>query len=475
MASRRDLIQGYQFAARRVVSAVVMRQTDPTEWPFRRLGGAGFGSIMVAIIVMAAVGIYGLIVPGGKTSWQAGNTVIVVKETGASYVYIKGELHPTLNFTSAVLLAGSSQITSTSSASLVGYKRGVELGIPGAPASLPKDADLVQPPWTLCTQQIPNSSGKPVSRTRLVVGRNPNGGADLGDRALLVTDMGTPAKQQNLGEWLIWRDHRYWLKDLNVDRVALQLDNVVNVPVGSAWLQTLSKGQDIEPMTVDGAGSPSHAVPNVSVTAGQVLAVQQDKGTVYYLAGADSLQPISRLQADVQMAGSGQSSPQSLSSGDAAAATKAQPPSTQVEQPPPSRPGFVDLTSSDTVLCSAYANGSTAPTVLVNSTIPGGGGLPTAAVTTSGTPLADRVWVPPGRAALVESLESPKADSGPMYLVTDEGIRYAIPSSDVLNTFALLPSHASKLPASLLSRIPEGPVLDPDTASAALALEQTDN
>src|SRR4051812_36395510 len=137
MASRRDLIQGYQFAARRVVSAVVMRQTDPTEWPFRRLGGAGFGSIMVAIIAMAAGGIYGLIVPGGKTSWQAGNTVIVVKETGASYVYIKGELHPTLNFTSAVLLAGSNQITSTSSKSLAGYKRGVELGIAGAPASLP--------------------------------------------------------------------------------------------------------------------------------------------------------------------------------------------------------------------------------------------------------------------------------------------------------------------------------------------------
>src|SRR5437764_7145093 len=119
MASRRDLIQSFQFAARRVVSAVVMRQTDPAEWPYRRLGGAGFGAVMVTVIALAAVGIYGLISPGGKTSWKDGNTVIVVKETGASYVYIDGELHSVLSFTSAALLANTTDITSTSSGSLV--------------------------------------------------------------------------------------------------------------------------------------------------------------------------------------------------------------------------------------------------------------------------------------------------------------------------------------------------------------------
>ena len=97
MASRRDLIQSFQFAARRVVSAVVMRQTDPVEWPNRRLGGAGFGALMVTVIALAAVGIYGMIVPGGKTSWKDGRSIIVVKETGAPYVYLEGKLHPVSN------------------------------------------------------------------------------------------------------------------------------------------------------------------------------------------------------------------------------------------------------------------------------------------------------------------------------------------------------------------------------------------
>src|SRR5947208_14301668 len=136
MASRRDLIQSFQFAARRVVSAVVLRETDPREWPFRRLGGAGFGTLMVTVIMLAAVGIFGLILPGGKTSWKDGRTVIVVKETGAAYVYLDGKLHPVLNFASAALLVGSTAVTPTSRASLVGVPRGVVLGIEGAPNTL---------------------------------------------------------------------------------------------------------------------------------------------------------------------------------------------------------------------------------------------------------------------------------------------------------------------------------------------------
>lgn len=476
MASRRDLIHGYQFAARRVVSAVVMRQTDPTEWPFRRLGGAGFGTIMVAVIALAAVGIYGLIVPGGKTSWKAGGTVIVVKESGASYVYIKGELHPTMNFTSAVLLAGSTTITSTSAASLAGYKRGVELGIVGAPDTLPTNKDLVAPPWSLCTQQTPNANGKQVNRTRLVVSRSPNQGSRPGEAALLVTDMGTPEHQEAGDQYLIWHDQRYKLVDPNDDRVALKLDNDVDVPVGSAWLQALPAGDDIGAIAVPGAGSPSHAVPGVSVTAGQVLRVNsQDKGTVFYLAGTDQLVPISPLQADIQTAAS-QQSVQELSPNDAAAATKASPQATTRNQAPTTVPDFVrPQDSASTVLCAAYSNNSFSPKILVDSAIPEGGGLPTEQTTSSKVPLADRVWVPPGKAALVESLASPKSSDGPVYLVTDQGRRYPVPSDDVLSMLGLSKSKASKLPASLLERIPEGPALDPGAAQAALAEEQADN
>jgi hypothetical protein len=118
MASRRDLVHSIQFASRRVVSAVVLREPDPAEWPNRRLGGAGFAGVMLTVIALAAVGVYGMVVKGGKTSWKDGRSIIVVSETGATYVYIENRLHPALNFTSAALLVGSTQVTKVSKASL---------------------------------------------------------------------------------------------------------------------------------------------------------------------------------------------------------------------------------------------------------------------------------------------------------------------------------------------------------------------
>jgi hypothetical protein len=131
---------------------------------------------------------------------------------------------------------------------------------------------------------------------------------------------------------------------------------------------------------------------------------------------------------------------------------------------------------SDTVVCAGYTDASFAPQVLVDSAIPVGGGVPTSGVGADGTTkLADRVWVPPGRAALVESLLSPDEKEGALYLVTDTGRRYAIPSTDVLRFFSLANSkHISKLPSGLVVRIPEGPALNPDDARAALQQEKAD-
>jgi type VII secretion protein EccB len=466
MASRRDLIESFQFAARRVVSAVVMRQTDPTEWPYRRLGGAGFGAVMVTVIALAAVGIYGLISPGGKTSWQDGRTVIVVKETGAPYVYLDGKLHAVLNFSSAALLAGTTAVTSTGGASLMGVPRGVELGIPDAPSTLPRDKDLVLPPWSLCTKQVPDTAGNLVSRTRMVVGRGPRQGTPTGEKALLVTD--TADNQL----YLVWHDLRFPLTDEDTDRVAMGLDNQVTVPVGDAWLKALPAGQAIGPMATAGSGQPSNAVPGA--TTGQVLAVhdpgQPDR---YYLAGADRLVPISQLQALIQRAAGATLQP--VSPATAAAALKGPLAPTGPTQPPASVPDFARPGPSSTVVCAAYSDGSFSPQVLIDSEIPAGGGLPTGSRSPNGTPLADRVWVPPGRGALVEAMPSPEATDGPLYLVTDLGRRYAVPSTTVLSSLGLTEAHISRLPASLLVRLPEGPALAPDAARAALQEEQNQN
>ena len=463
MAGRRDLIQGYQFAARRVVSAVVARETDPAEWPLRRLGGAGFGTIMLTVVVLAGFGIYGLIFPGGKVSWKDGRSVIVERETGARYVYLGQRLHPALNFASAALLVGSSAVISTAHRSLAGVRRGVELGIPGAPDAVPGTKDLVDPPWSICSEQVRDSTGRLVTRTALAVSRAPVLGNRTAERALLLTNTTSNAW------YLVWHDHKYRITDTSVVGAALGLDQQVNVPVGAAWLDTLPDGLSIGPLEVPGAGTQSKAVPGV--TTGQVLVVDS---STYYLAQTDRLVSLTELQARVQLAAprTGRAVAVEASAVSAAKVVPAAPASDV--QPPFSRPEFVRPATAEVTLCASFSDGSFAPAVYVDSRVPAGGGTPTTRVTKDGTALADRVWVPPGKAALVRALPSPTATDGPVYLITDTGKRYAVPTPDALRALGFsAASRVGRLPAGVLVRIPEGPPLDPVAARAALANEPT--
>ncbi|MFD0788570.1 type VII secretion protein EccB, partial [Micromonospora azadirachtae] len=122
MATRRDQLQSYQFMTQRVISAFVMRETDPQQSPLRRGIGALFGGLMVAVLVAAGVGIYGLLTKVGGESWRKPGSVVVEKENGATYVYLDGRLHPTLNYTSARLAVGrpGAPVARVSSSTLVG-------------------------------------------------------------------------------------------------------------------------------------------------------------------------------------------------------------------------------------------------------------------------------------------------------------------------------------------------------------------
>ena len=47
MPSRQDQLHSYQFMVQRVVAALVMRETDPAQSPFRRAAGASLASVLV--------------------------------------------------------------------------------------------------------------------------------------------------------------------------------------------------------------------------------------------------------------------------------------------------------------------------------------------------------------------------------------------------------------------------------------------
>jgi type VII secretion protein EccB len=468
MASRRDQLQSYQFMVQRVVSALVLRETDPAQPPFRRLSGAVFASVMVAVIALTGVALYGVIFPGGKDSWRAGDAVIIEKETGTRYVYRQGKLHPVANYASArLILGGGADTQSVSRNSLVGVVRGPLLGIPDAPDALPDPDRLLGSPWTLCSQPVEDDAGVLVSSTVLVVGRRPGGGAALRDQAVLVKD----AKAGTL--FLVWRNHRYEIADEQTVVEALVLGQVPRIQVGEAWLNARPAGAALRPMAIDGRGAVSTAVAGARV--GQVFVVQAQGGTrQFYVALRDQLAPITEVQADLLLT-SGKTWARQLAPGVAAGAPKAEPPPTGEEQPPARRPDVVTTSGASTSVCAAFkgaafAGATAAPEVLVGAAVSRtNGAIATNAQTEEGTALADRVLIEPGWGAVVEAIQSPGAQSGTLYLITDQGTRYPVASREVLATLGYGKATPMKLPASLVVRIPEGPELDPAAAAKPLA------
>lgn len=468
MPSRKDQLQSHQFLLQRVVSAVVMRETDPAQAPLRRGVGAVFLGVMIAVIVAAAFGIYGLLTKVGSGKWEVDHAVVVEKETGATFVYTAGnpaKLTPTLNYTSALLLSGQTPPTvfRVTRTALAAVPRDVPRGVPGAPNSLPDAKRVTATPWTLCAVPSHDQAGGLITITQLAVGRAPLGGQALGEQAVLVRDSVT-------GEVaVVWHSHRYHIA--SPDTVLQSLFGPLHVPVsvGTAWLNGLPVGADIGPIQIPGRGSPAPTVPNRRI--GDLIFDQVGTGDQqFYVVLRDGISPVTVLQKDI-LVGESSVKPTEISPADVNQAVKsAQPllPAPGDTAPPSQVPQLASTTSQNTGVCAESTDARSAPQVMVNATAPGPG-TDTGSQSPRDASLADVVAVPAGHIAVVEAMASPTATAGAISLVTDLGVRFPVPSVQVLNTLGYQASSAVAMPATLVNRIPVGPTLSPDAAGHASA------
>jgi type VII secretion protein EccB len=469
MASRKDQLHSYQFLLRRVISAVVMRETDPAQAPLRRGTGAAFAGVMIAVIVAAAFGVIGIFTKVGSTSWKQDGTVVVEKETGATYVYNNELLTPTLNYASALLLAGKETPTTVTVPrdSLAAVGRGIMRGIPDAPTALPDAKRVTGVPWTLCSVPSQDSNGHAVTRTSLAVGRGANGGAALGDKGLLVKD------SQSGDTYLVWHSTRYQIKSPDPVVASLFGAQVNPTTVGLAWLNGLPAGMDIGPIDVPDRGKASSAVSGH--TFGDVLFDRTGSGDKqYYLVLSDGVAAITDLQRSV-LAGQYTMHPQEVPAAEINGMTKSHqltPPSNTGVRPPSSAPKLTDAGATST--CALYESAAQPPQIVV--------GAAESAVSTrtqqqtgDGNALADAVWVPSAHVAVVRAMSSSSSLTGTYALVTDNGVRYGVPTVAALHMLGYQEQQAVSMPAGLVSRIPAGPTLDPKAAAVAVDMQKSGN
>src|SRR3712207_4789777 len=92
----------------RMSSSLIIGDPAPGVNPMKRTMTGTLVGVVLALLIVIGFGVYGWIVPGGKTSWRQAGAIIVEKETGTRYVLIGGTLHPALNMASALMINGSS-------------------------------------------------------------------------------------------------------------------------------------------------------------------------------------------------------------------------------------------------------------------------------------------------------------------------------------------------------------------------------
>jgi type VII secretion protein EccB len=461
MASRSDQLHSHQFTLQRAVGALAMRDPDPVSSPLRRIGGALFAGVMLAAIAVAAVGVYGVLRPGGGDSWRDGNSMIIESETGARFVYRDGVLYPALNHTSALLILGRSAPSTVhvTRSQLVGVPRGTPLGIAGAPDPLPGPQQLVTEAWTVCSRAAAAAPGAASAGVESVLRVGGPAATDpLGARAVLAAD---PGGQLHL----LWNGRRFPLTDPDLVMGAFVWSRASAVAVPAAVLNAIPPGADLGRVGVPSGTRPS---PVDGYRIGEVVVASDQSGNrSFSVVVEDGLADITPVQAGLILADKarGQAEatdmPQSVYGNPGLAHRSLKP--TGEGAPPERTPEQVRPAAAGGV-CATFAPG--APTTLsVPATVaPAPGEVRVRRAAGEPGVIVDWVAVPPGRGAVVEALAGPSAPNGALAIVSDLGLRFAVPSREVLATLGYPDVTPQRLPAALVALVPSGRALDPAAA-----------
>ena len=155
MATKKDLVEAHAFSRRRLVTAFVSgapggREVEPTR-PMR----AVIGGVAICVLLLAGAAIAGVFAPRTEDNWLEPNNLIVSKEKGTLYLVVsEGDsvtLRPFVNATSAQLLLGEKDPSRAAQDEIDEQTIGTEIGILGAPSSIPSPSHLVPSGWTACT------------------------------------------------------------------------------------------------------------------------------------------------------------------------------------------------------------------------------------------------------------------------------------------------------------------------------------
>ncbi|MFE3501141.1 type VII secretion protein EccB [Kitasatospora sp. NPDC059160] len=461
MQSKRDQVQAHLFVMGRLATGMLRGAPDAPDVPTGRTSRGIVTGLVVAALAALIAAVYGVLVPGGATGWKKPGTLVLVKESGARYLYVDGALHPVLNEATARLLAGDQlTVDQVSVHSLADTPRGTPLGIPGAPDGLPQSERLATAPWLACASWQPDPSGTRRPRLALAIDPTTQGTALTDRQAFLVA---APDGTQHL----LWHGRRLRLDTRNGARQALGQAAVTPQPVTQAFLDALPAGPDLAGPDLDQRGTPGPDLATRPTRVGQLFT---GPGGDPYLLTPAGLAPLTPMALQLVLADprtqesayqKAAATPTAIGAADLAAHTAPATPAPAAALPS-TVPELVTAPQGRD-LCTALRPGDPGPTTtltLVDDTaVQGPGPAAQPGIEAACTP-ADTIAVRPGGGALVRALST--AGTGTtLYLVTDNGAKYPLASPAVAKQLGYADVTPAGVPAALLALLPTGPSLDP--------------
>lgn len=440
MASRRDQLNAYTFAKRRLLAAFLQSSPEGSEEGAPRPLRAVLPGTVVGVVVMAVFGAWGMFKPTAPKEWDTPNAkVIVASKSTTRYVVLKtdGEvqLHPVLNMASAKLLlnAGQGEVVTVSESVLDNGKipHGVTIGIPYAPDRLPVASEAGSGKrWAVCERP---SAGGSVQKAALV----------LDDRDMKKTE----GEERLRGGQLLYvtaPDGKRYVVDGSGRAYAVDGDDelLLRAIVGSnrkpqqvtkEWLDTLHVGDPITfPSLPDEPGAPAGAPGQLDASTnkvGMVLKAFDNNKEQYYVVLRGRIAPVSAFVAQLllfsqDLAPLGQAgqargmSPGAIVPGKPFGTEKRWP----TGDPEPVNDAS-DTEGSRSTVCNVLLNvdgnsGETTLSTWAGTDFPAK--LPTG---------SSSAYVTPGSGQLYRQFKGRETKAGPVFLVTDTGLRYVLQSN----------------------------------------------
>lgn len=495
-------VQAYQFVLRRMQSALVRKDAVMLHDPMRTHSRATIVGVCLAAIGMVGFIIWGLFDPEPSLPEEGG--IVIAQPSGQVYV-VSGDpksLTPTFNLASARLwLLAQEQKQSEGGAAagpssgglkggaptvikddqLKDVKKNRLTGIPYGPTLLPSDSQRPSDHWAVCDKTIVDPSlpeGDPNQASQIqtsVLAGVPNLGQEIGnDRALLVT-------AENERSYLVYRTPstannptanavkaEVNLEDSRVVS-ALNLNRDKEAPrtISSGLLNAIPEVRALSVPQINGANQASNAgVEDFAV--GQVFSVERaGEGVTYYVVLQNGIQDIKQSTANLirfaNTVGGGEISKVREDAITNVPVVKQFDESTFPDVVPEVlRP---DSDSNSATACLGWTvtgpEGNQQPKtqLYLGLTVPEENRLVEMSTPSPDGERIDYFYMSPGRAAVVRGTSSENGfGTGPIYLISDLGVKFGIPDSTTAGALGL--SSQRPAPDAIVSLLPNGASLN---------------